>query len=94
MHVRKHKLSKNKVQWLTFAKNFDKKSPPYGFFAPMSNMTKVSFWISYFGLNHFDWVYLLVFSNGFFSLNHHENNRLKNILFKILFKINMKTLIN
>jgi len=34
--------------------NFSKKNPPYGFFAPMSNLTKVPFWKGRFGLDHFD----------------------------------------
>jgi hypothetical protein len=37
-----------------FTKNFNKKNPLYGFFAPMSNLTKVPFWTSSFGLNRFD----------------------------------------
>jgi hypothetical protein len=34
--------------------NFGQKNPPYGFFAPMSNLTKVPFWKYQFGLNYFD----------------------------------------
>jgi hypothetical protein len=29
--------------------NFGKKPPPYGFFAPTPNLTKVPFWTSQFG---------------------------------------------
>jgi hypothetical protein len=36
-----------------FIENFSKKNP-YGFFAPMSNLTKMPFWTSKFGPNHFD----------------------------------------
>jgi hypothetical protein len=42
--------------------NFDKKIIPYDFFAPMSNLTKVWFWTSQFGLDHF----VLVFFIGLF----------------------------
>jgi hypothetical protein len=35
-------------------RNFSEKNPPYGFFAPMSNLTKVPFWTSGFGPDHFD----------------------------------------
>jgi hypothetical protein len=34
--------------------NFNQTNPPYGFFAPMSNLTKVPFWTSQFGPNYFD----------------------------------------
>jgi hypothetical protein len=34
--------------------NFKYKKPPYDFFAPMSNLTKVPFWTRNFGLDHFD----------------------------------------
>jgi hypothetical protein len=34
--------------------NFGKKTPPYGFFAAMPNLTKVPFWTSQFGPDHFD----------------------------------------
>ncbi len=37
-----------------FIKNFNKKKPPYGFFAPMSNLTKMPFWTSQFGPDYFD----------------------------------------
>jgi hypothetical protein len=39
--------------------NFDKKKPPYGFFAPMSNLTKVPFWTGQFRPNHFDRVFFV-----------------------------------
>jgi len=58
--------------------SFNKKSPPYGSFAPMSNLTKIAFWISHFGPIHFDWVFLVGFFTGFFIrfvlLNHCDNN--------------------
>jgi len=38
--------------------NFSKK-PPYGFFGPMSNLTKMPFWTNQFGLDHFDWIFLV-----------------------------------
>jgi len=34
--------------------NFGQKNPPYGVFAPMSDLTKVPFWTSQFGPNRFD----------------------------------------
>jgi hypothetical protein len=36
-----------------FTRNFGQKTPPYGFFASMSNLTKMPFWTSQFGPNHF-----------------------------------------
>jgi hypothetical protein len=53
-----------------FDREFWLKKPPYGFFAPMSNLTKVPFWTSRFGLDYFDWVFWV----GFSLLNHHDNN--------------------
>jgi hypothetical protein len=55
--------------------NFGKKTSPYGFFAPMSNLTKVPFWTSQFGLDHFDLGFLVslfdwVFFTNVFLLNH------------------------
>jgi hypothetical protein len=38
-------------------RNFGQKNPPYGFFSPMSNLTKMPFWTSQFGPSHFDWVF-------------------------------------
>jgi hypothetical protein len=46
-----------------------KKTPPHGFFTPMSNLTKMPFKTSCFGLDHFDWDFLV----NFFLLNHHDN---------------------
>ncbi len=37
-----------------FTMNFGQKNPPYDFFAPMFNLTKVTFWTSQFGFDHFD----------------------------------------
>jgi hypothetical protein len=40
---------------MTFlTRNFSRKNPSYGFFTPMSNLNKKPFWISCFGLDHFD----------------------------------------
>jgi hypothetical protein len=63
----------------SFTKNFNKKKPPYGFFALMSNLTKMPFWTSQFGLDRFDYVFLVVFFllgflTKFFLLNHRDNN--------------------
>jgi hypothetical protein len=46
--------------------NFNKKNPSYGFFAPMSNLTKVPFWTSYFGFDNFDCFFLVGFLTMFF----------------------------
>jgi hypothetical protein len=40
-----------------FTKNFGPKNPPYGFFAPMSNLTKVPLWTNHFGFDHFDCIF-------------------------------------
>jgi hypothetical protein len=51
-----------------FTKNFGPKNPPYGFFAPMFNLTKVPFWTSQFGVDHFDQVFLVgIFDWVFFT---------------------------
>ncbi len=55
------------------------KNPSNMVFAPMSNLTKVPFWTSRFGPNHFEMVFLVglfywVFLIKFSGLNHHENN--------------------
>jgi hypothetical protein len=55
-------------------KNFNKKNPPYGFFALMSNLTKVPFWTNRFKFDCFDWVFLVGVFNQVFLLNHHDNN--------------------
>ncbi len=39
---------------VVLTRNFSQKPPPYGFFAPMSNLTKVPFWTCRFGPDHFD----------------------------------------
>jgi hypothetical protein len=70
--------------------NFGQKTPPYGFIAPMSNLTKVPFWTSRFGPDHFDWVLLVglfdwVFLTKFFLLNHHDNNIIWATTLNILF---------
>jgi hypothetical protein len=44
-------------------KTFGKKKPPYGFLAPISILTKVLFWTSQFGLDYFDFAFLV----GLFS---------------------------
>ncbi len=49
-----------------FTKSFGKNNPRYGFFAPMSNLTKMPFWTSWFGPKHFDKVFLVGFFTGFF----------------------------
>jgi hypothetical protein len=47
--------------------NFSQKTLPYGFFAPISSMTKVPFWTSHFGPDCFDKVFLVgFFFIGFF----------------------------
>ncbi len=49
-------LEKATLQEITIflTKNFDQENPPYGFLAPMSNLTKVPFWTSRFGPDRFD----------------------------------------
>jgi hypothetical protein len=47
--------------------NFDQKNLPHGFFAPMSNLTKVPFWKSRFGPNRSDYVFLVGFFTSFFT---------------------------
>jgi hypothetical protein len=44
-----------------FTKNFGLKNPSYDFFGLMSNLTKVPFWTSHFGPNHFDQDFLVGF---------------------------------
>jgi hypothetical protein len=63
-----------KKTWFFLPRTLVKKNPPYGFFVPMSNLTKMPFWISYFGPDNFDWVFLVGFSIVFFLLSHHDND--------------------
>jgi len=45
------------------------KENPCDFFVPMSNLTKMSFWASWFWHVHFDWVFLVGYFDEFFWLN-------------------------
>ncbi len=47
-------ISITKNPWLFFIEKFGQKNPPYGLFAPMSNLTKVPYWTSQLKLDHFD----------------------------------------
>jgi len=93
-----------KKSWFFQPRILVKKHPPYGFFAPMSNLTKVPFWTSQFGPNHFDKIFLVgffgwVFLIMFFLLSHRDNNIIWETTINIrylsfLLEINMKILIN
>jgi hypothetical protein len=53
IYTRKIKNSLQEIM-VFFIRKFGQKNLPYCFFAPISNLTKMSLWKSQFGPNHFD----------------------------------------